>query len=165
MYLIGHILKPQGIKGEIKVESVSPDTARFYRLNEIFVQCEKLETYLIEAVRISGRFVFLKFSGVNTRNEVERLRGCEVLIREDDLIDLRDNEYFIHDLIGCRVVDENDDTIGELKEVMQNPSNDIYILIAPDGREMLVPAIRDVVREIDLKSKKIYIRTPEGLLD
>jgi 16S rRNA processing protein RimM len=165
MYIVGHILKPQGIKGEIKVESVSPDTTRFYRLKKIFVQCENLETYLIEAVRISGRFVFLKFSGVNTRNEVEKLRGCEVLIREDDLIDLKDNEYFIHDLIGCRVVDEDGSTIGELKEIMQNPSNDIYVLMAPDGREILIPAISDVVREIDLKTKKIYIRIPEGLLD
>lgn len=165
MYIVGHILKPQGIKGEIKIGSVSPDTARFYRLKKIFIKCEKLESYLIETVRISGGFVFLKFSGISSRNEVEKFRGCDVLIRKEDLIDLKDDEYFIHDLVGCRVLDEDNNKIGELKEVMQNPSNDVYILTTPDGREILIPAIGDVIRKIDLKTKKIYVRIPEGLLD
>lgn len=165
MYLIGYILKPQGIKGEIKVESVSPDPARFKSLKQIYIQKETLQLYAVGSVRISSRFVFLKLAGVDTRNEADLLRGAEIVIPEADLIDLDDDEYFVHDLVGCRVADEQNNDIGELTGIMQNTSNDIYVLTTADGREILLPAVRDVVRKVDLKQKLITIRIPDGLLD
>ncbi len=165
MYLVGYILKPQGIKGELKVQSVSPDPERFKSLKKIFIERETPETYLVESVRISDRFVFLKLKGIDSRSNAEILRGAEILIRDEDVIELKHDEYFVHDLIGCRVVDEQNNMIGKLTGIMQNTSNDIYVLIAPDGREVLIPAIREVVREIKLKNKQITIRVLDGLLD
>jgi 16S rRNA processing protein RimM len=165
MYLVGYILKPQGIRGEIKVEPVSPDPGRFNALNTIFVQKKTIQAYSIESVRVSDRFVFLKLSGVDTRNDAELLRGAELLIPEEELLELGENEYFVHDLIGCRVVDEYGNAIGELSDIMQNTSNDVYVLTRPDGAELLVPAIREVVCSVDLPNKTITIRIPEGLQD
>ena len=165
MYLVGYILKPQGINGEVKVESVSPEPGRFNTLKKIYIQKETLQAFSVESVRVSNRFVFLKLGGVDTRNDAEMLRGAEILIPEKDLLDLGDNEYFVHDLIGCQVFDEQNNKVGELVEIMQNPSNDVYVLATPTGRELLIPAIKDVVCNIDLKRKTITIRLVEGLLD
>lgn len=163
--MIGYILKPQGIRGEIKVDPVSPDPARFKRLEKIYIQSKTLNSYSLESVRLTNKFVFLKLVGINSREDAELLRGAEILIPEEDLLELGENEYFVHDLIGCAVVDEQDTLIGEIREIMQHMSNDIYIVDTPDERQIMIPAVRDVVRRIDLKTKKITIRILEGLLD
>ena len=112
-----------------------------------------------------NRLVVIKLAGINTRNQAEILRDAEVLIPEQDLIELNDNEYFIHDLVGCGVIDEQGASVGELIGIMQNAANDVYVLRTSGNREILIPAIRDVIRKIDLERKLITIRVQEGLLD
>ena len=165
MYLIGYIRKPHGIKGELKIEPVSPDPARFKLLQKIYVQSEELKKYPVEHVRLINRLFVIKLAGINTRNQAEILRDAEVLIPEQDLIELNDNEYFIHDLVGCGVIDEQGASVGELIGIMQNAANDVYVLRTSGNREILIPAIRDVIRKIDLERKLITIRVQEGLLD
>ncbi len=165
MYVIGIILKPQGLKGEIKVRSISPYPERFKLLNKIFIKKESIQTYTVQSVRVSGRFVFLKFDEINNRDQAENLRDCEILVEKSDLLELKDQEYFIHDLIGCRVYSEDGQEIGDLIEVSQFSSNDIYVVKNNQGKEILIPAISEVIRQIDLKTRTITIHLLEGLVD
>ncbi|MCK4754060.1 MAG: 16S rRNA processing protein RimM [Calditrichia bacterium] len=166
MYLIGYILKPQGLKGELKVESVTPYLERFNRLDRVFLQLkEKKQTYSIENVRISDRFVYLKFTEINSRDDAELLRTAEVLIEEKDLIQPAQDEYFIHDLIGCQVISENNDVIGVLSDVVQMSSNDVYVLKNGEGIEILIPATKEIVKRVNVGQKQIIIHVLEGLLE
>ena len=165
MYVVGQVLKPQGIKGEIKVKSVSPDPKRFKTLKKIYIQKENLETYSIESVRISNKFVFLKLSEINNREDTEKLRGCDILIEESDLINLLPGEYFIHDLIGCQVITEEGLKLGELIDVSQYSSNDVYVVKNEAGKELLIPATKEVIKQVDIVQKKIIVNLLEGLLD
>ncbi len=165
MYVIGIILKPQGLKGEIKVKSISPYPERFKLLNKIFIKKESIQTYTVQSVRVSDRFVFLKFDEINNRDQAENLRDCEILVEKSDLLELKDQEYFIHDLIGCRVYSEDGQEIGDLIEVSQFSSNDIYVVKNNQGKEILIPAIGEVIRQIDLQTRTITIHLLEGLVD
>jgi 16S rRNA processing protein RimM len=166
MYLIGYILKPQGIKGEIKINSVSPDLDRYKKLDKVYISKDnKRQIFPLEYVRIAGGFVFLKLIGVDSRTEAEQLREAEVQIAEKDLLTPGKNEYFIHDLVGCRVFSEQGILIGKLTEVVQLNSNDIYVLSDSSGKEILIPAIRDVIRKVDIKNKRITVHMLEGLAD
>ncbi|MCK4559686.1 MAG: 16S rRNA processing protein RimM [Calditrichia bacterium] len=166
MYLIGYILKPQGLKGEVKVESVTPYLERFNRLDRVFLQLkEKKQAYSIENARVSDRFVYLKFSEINSRDDAELLRTAEVLIEEKDLIQPAQDEYFIHDLIGCQVISENNDVIGVLSDVVQMSSNDVYVVKNGEGIEILIPATKEIVKRVNVEQKQIIIHMLEGLLE
>jgi 16S rRNA processing protein RimM len=166
MYLIGYILKPQGLKGEVKVESVTPYLERFNRLDRVFLQLkEKKQAYSIENVRVSDRFVYLKFAEINSRDDAELLRTAEVLIEKKDLIQPAQDEYFIHDLIGCQVISENNDVIGVLSDVVQMSSNDVYVVKNGEGIEILIPATKEIVKRVNVEQKQIIIHMLEGLLE
>ncbi len=164
MYLIGIIVKPQGIKGEVKVKPVSPDPERFNDLEKVYIRLKNLQTYAIENIRISNSFVFLKLAQIDSRNDAELLRGKEILISEDQLIDLDDGEYFVHDLIGCQIISEDGLIIGEISDIIQNSSNDIYLVKNQKGHEYLIPAIADVIQKVDIQAKQITIHVLDGLL-
>jgi len=165
MYLIGTVLKPQGMKGEIKVKPVSPRLERFKLLNKVYLKKETLQTYSIETVRLSDKFVYLKFDEVKSRTAAELLRGAEILVEQQELMDLEPDEYFVHDLVGCRVISEEGTELGEIVDVIQLSSNDIYVIQSPTGREILIPAVKDVVKKVLPESKKIVVHLLEGLLD
>jgi 16S rRNA processing protein RimM len=166
MYLIGYITKPQGIRGEVKVESVTPDPGRFNRLEKVFLQVEnKVKLYPIEKVRLSDRFVYIKFAGIDSRDEAELLRNAEVLIKEEDLIQPDRDEYFVHDLIGCKVLSEDHNEIGVVFDVVQMSSNDVYVVKNDENAERLIPATKEVVKQVDIGRKTIIIHVLEGLFD
>ena len=164
MYQVGIIVKPQGVKGEVKVKILSPRPERFYDLEKVYIRFDKLQTCLIENIRISNGLVFLKLAKIDSRNDAELLRNKEILISEDQLIDLEENEYFVHDLIGCQVVSEEGLKIGEIEDIIQNSSNDIYIVKNQQGQEVLIPAINDVVKDVDINARQVTIHVLEGLL-
>lgn len=166
MYLIGYILKPQGLKGEVKVEPVTSYLDRFNRLENVSLHIKNIKrTYTIENVRISDRFVFLKFSEIDSRNDAELLRNAEVYIGEKDLIKPAKDEYFVHDLIGCQVISENDEVLGTLNEVVQMRSNDVYVVENKEGGQILIPATKEIVKQINVDQKQIIIHLLEGLID
>ena len=165
MFIVGQVLKPQGIKGEIKVKSISSNPERFKTLKKIYIQKENLLTYSIEKVRISNKFVFLKLLGINNREDTETLRGCDILIDKSELIDLLPGDYFIHDLIGCQVVTEDGLKLGKLIDVSQYSSNDVYVVKNEVGEEILLPATKEVIKQVDVEQKRIIVHLLEGLID
>jgi len=164
MYIIGYVVKPHGIRGEVKVQPISPDPDRFYQLKKVFLRMDVIQAYSIQKTRISNRFVFLKLSGVDSRNDAEILRDCEVLIEKKDLIDLPSDSYFIHDLIGCEMITKEGKIVGNVVDILQMASNDVYVVNDDSGKEILVPAIKDVIKEIDIKRKKIRVHLFEGII-
>jgi 16S rRNA processing protein RimM len=165
MYLIGNVLRPQGTKGEVKVAPVSSRPERFKLLKTVYLRKNDIQTCSIETVRLGKGFVFIKFKEITTRTAAESLRDAEILIDQQDLIRLKADEYFVHDVIGCRVLSEQGVYLGEIVDVLQLSSNDVYVLQTKTGREILIPAIKDVITKIEPESKQVFIHLLEGLMD
>ena len=111
------------------------------------------------------QFAILKFRGIDSIEDVERYRKASLLVPRSDAVRLRKDEYFVADLIGLTVRDEDGTEIGTLKDVIETGANDVYAIDLRDGRELLLPAIRQCVLEVDVEAGFIRIQILEGLLD
>nr|WP_283244902.1 ribosome maturation factor RimM [Gehongia tenuis] len=146
---VGTIVKPQGIRGEVKVMPLTDDPARFYDLSEAFFKGEGGFTPVaVTGARIQDTNVFLTLAGVTDRNGAEQLRGRELYVHRSRAVRLPEGRYFICDLIGLPVTDEKGVPVGRLEEVLQPGANDVYVI--QGEREYLVPVIPDAVLDIDL---------------
>ncbi|MHB2150923.1 ribosome maturation factor RimM [Calditrichota bacterium LG25] len=166
MFVVGKVLKPQGINGSVKVEIITSFPEHFMDLKKVYVQKEnKKQAYSIEQVRLSNRFVFIKFAEVNSIEEAETLRNQYLYITGDELMPLGEDEYYIHDLLGLKVFDEAGTYLGVIKDVLTYTANDVYVLHTEDGREVLLPAIKSVVKKVDVQAGVMTIHLMEGLFD
>ncbi|MBN2424336.1 MAG: 16S rRNA processing protein RimM [Calditrichaceae bacterium] len=166
MYIVGKILKPQGIKGELKVEIITSFPDHFTGLKELFVKRDNhWQTCLVENIRIEGRFAYIRFLDVESRNDAEKLRGQFLYIPAEKLKELKEDEYYIHDLIDLEVFDDAGVRLGKIIGVENYQSNDAYVLETETGESYLIPAVKDFIREINLSSKKMIINRINGLID
>ncbi len=166
MFVIGKILKPHGVKGSVKVEIITSFPEHFLELNTVYIEHNnQKQAYSIEEARLSNRFVFLKLSGIDDYDRAASLRNHYIYIAQEDLKPLSENEYYIHDLIGLKVFDEQGAFIGTLRDVWTYSANDIYVLKTDDGAEHLIPAIQSVVKSVNLKERTMVIHVMEGMLD
>ena len=162
--LIGEVLRPQGIKGQVKVRPDTDDPYRFEELEWVYVKkgdaYDKVE---IADVSVRDDGVYLRLNGVQDRDAAEKQRGWMLYVDRAHARKLEENETFICDLIGCKVVDLNGNEIGVVKDVLQPGGNDVYVIKTPKG-EMLLPALKHVVPEIDVEKGVMIIdekRLPE----
>ena len=166
MFVVGKILKPHGVKGSVKVEIITSFPEHFLELKTVYIEQEnQKQAYSIEDARLSDRFVFLKFSGINDYDQADALRNHYIYIAQKDLMPLNKDEYYIHDLIGLKVFDEQGVFIGTIRDVWTYSANDIYVLNTDDGQEKLIPAIKPVVKSVNLKERTMVIHVMEGMLD
>ncbi|HID39682.1 MAG TPA: 16S rRNA processing protein RimM [Calditrichaeota bacterium] len=166
MYLVGKVLKPQGIKGEVKAQVITSIPEHFTELKQLYInEDDRWQALLVESVRLTGRFVYIKFAGIHSRNEAEKLRDRELFIEQNDLLPLENDAFYIHDLIGLNVENESGQRLGTITDVESYPANDVYVVSSAGGDEYLIPAIIDVVLHVDLQTRKMVIREMEGLLD
>ena len=166
MFVIGKILKPHGVKGSVKAEIITSFPEHFLELNTVYIEHEnQKQAYSIEEARLSNRFVFLKFSEINDYDRADALRNHYIYIASKDLMPLEENEYYIHDLIGMRVLDEDGNFIGTIRDVWTYTANDVYVLQTEDGQEKLIPAIKSVVKSVNTKERTMVIHVMEGMLD
>lgn len=153
--MIGEVTKPQGIRGEVKVRPATCDPDRFYDLDHVFLK--RGEEYIerkIHVSRVEADAVYLTFDGVADRNDAEKLRGEFLYIDRAHSVQLPENANFICDLVGCEGSDTNGRQLGRLTEVLQPGGNDVYVFNGPLG-EVLVPALKSVVREVCVEEKRI----------
>ena len=163
---VGVISSTHGVRGEVKVFPTTDDVKRFKRLKEVILDTGKEELTLeIEGVKFFKQFVILKFKGYDNINDIEKYKGKSLLVTRANAVRLRRDEYFIADLQGLTVVDEEDKVIGTLRDVMETGANDVYIIDMTDGREVLIPAIKDVVIECDVAKNVAFIRPLRGLFE
>lgn len=165
-FQVGIITATHGINGEVKVFPTTDDPKRFKRLKEVLLDTGKERIPLkIESVKYFKQFVILKFLDINNINDVERYRKCSLLVSRENAVRLGRDEYFVADLEGLEVRDENGTPIGVLKNVMETGANDVYVIELSDGRELLLPAIKQCVLEVDVEAGFVRIHILEGLLD
>ncbi|MDR1559655.1 MAG: ribosome maturation factor RimM [Clostridiales bacterium] len=166
MFLIGKILKPHGIKGEVKVLPATDDPSRFELLDKASVEFENLPEPLtldIERVRTNNRFVTLKFKGVNSMDEAERLRGGRIIIADQDALPLERDEYYARDLYEMDVVTDMGEYLGKIADVLETRANDIYVVRPVEGRDILIPAVKRYIISVDVGAGLMTVDLAEGM--
>jgi 16S rRNA processing protein RimM len=156
--LIGEILKPQGIKGEVKLRAESEDMSRYEKLTDIyFKNGNQYERHHVLKGRTNGGFAFLQIQGISDREAAEALRGQMIYIDRKDAITLEEGRHFIYDLIGCEAFDQNGKHIGVLTDV-QKPNSfcDVYVFKTMKG-EMMMPALGRAIRKVDTDAGQIIL--------
>lgn len=162
---IGTVVEPHGVEGAVKVRPAT-ETPDFYEGRErVYVDAEiGLQQARITDLQRAGNHWILRLEGVGSRRAAEALAGAELLLPEEELRPLAEDEYFHHDLIGCAVETLDGTPVGEVASVMDQAAQDL--LVVRDGRrEVLVPLVADIVREVDVAGRRIRIAPPPGLLE
>ena len=163
---VGVISSTHGVRGEVKVFPTTDDVKRFKRLKEVILETGKEELLLeIEGVKFFKQFAILKFKGFDNINDIEKYKGKSLFVTRKNAVPLRRDEYFIADLQGLSVEDEDGNLIGTLRDVMETGANDVYIVDMTDGREVLLPAIKECILDVDVEGGKIRVHMMDGLLD
>ena len=165
-FQVGVITSPHGIAGEVNVFPTTDDPKRFRRLKEVILVKGKTEsTVEIESVKFFKQMVILKLKGYDDRDSVEKLRQCSLLVPRENAVRLQKDEYFIADLIGLKVLDadQNDEEIGTLEDVMSTGANDVYVIRKTSGEELLLPAIKQCVLEVNVLDGFVRVHLLEGL--
>ncbi len=163
---VGIITSTHGIRGEVKVFPTTDDVRRFKRLKEVILDTGKeKKTLEIESVKFFKQFAILKFKGLDDINEVERFRQKSLYVTRKNAVRLNRDEYFIADLIGLSVLDEEGKILGTVKDVMETGANDVYIIDMTDGRELLLPAIKQCILQVDVENGFMKVHVLDGLLD
>ena len=163
---VGVITQTHGIKGEVKVFPTTDDVRRFKKLKETILDTGKEKITLeIESLKFFKQFVILKFKGIDNINDVEKYRQKNLYVTRANAVRLRRDEYFIADLIDIEVYEEDDKLLGVLKNVIETGANDVYEVEMSDGREVLIPAIKECILSVDVAARKMVVHLLDGLLD
>ncbi len=162
---VGQIVNTFGIKGFVKVYPYVNDVTRFNNLKYVYAKSKKEEKKLeIEEVKYQKNMVLLKFKGVETVEEAEKLRNNYLEIDRSDAIPLEEGEFFIADLIGLKVFLDTGEELGILEDIYNTGSKDIYVVKDKLGKSYLLPYIDEVIKKIDLDNSKIIVHIIEGLI-
>lgn len=163
-FQVGVISSTHGIKGEVKVFPTTDDVNRFKKKMELILDTGKEERLLtVETVKFFKQFVILKFQGIDSINDIQIYKGKSLYVTRENAVSLEEGEYFIADLIGLEVYEENGELLGRLKEVLETGANDVYEISLPNGSSLLLPAIKECVLEIDIAGGRMKVHVMEGL--
>jgi len=171
LLIIGRIVKAHGLKGECKVVPESDDPNRLLNLKRLWIgpTPQTARPYMVGSARLQtskrGITALMRFSGINTVNDVQALGKLPVFAQLEDLPPLRPGEFFLHDLVGAAVVTDNGAPVGRLKDILDAPSYDIYVVERSGKQDALIPAVPEFVMSTDVNIGRIVIRPVDGLLD
>lgn len=161
---VGIISNTHGIRGEIKVFPTTDDPKRYLDLEEVILDTGKEKMKMeIEKVRFYKNMVILKFRGIDDINEVLPYRQKSLYVTREQALPLKEDEYFIADLIGLAAVSDEGEDLGEVSDVIQSAANDIYVIKKKGMPELLVPAIKDCIKKVDVKAGSMEIHLLPGL--
>ncbi len=169
---VGVITSPHGIRGEVKVYPTTDEPKRFKRLKQVLLDTGgEMTAVEIEGVKFFKNMVILKLKGLDTPEEAAKYRRKELYVERRDAVTLRKDEYFIADLIGLQVEDEEGSVLGTLTDVIVTGANDVYVVTLSEGspygeagREVLLPAIKQCVRQVLPEEEKMVVHVMEGLI-
>ena len=161
---VGTITTTHGIRGEVKVFPTT-DEGRFEELEFVYLDTGREKRRLeIEGIRYMKNLVLVKFEGLDNINDVEKYKGKDLWIPREEAQPLMENEYYVADLIGMEVLTEEDVPFGQIRDVLHTGANDVYVVIRDTGEEVLLPAIHDCVKKVDVENKKMWVHLMKGLL-
>ncbi len=162
---VGVISSTHGIRGEVKVFPTTDDVKRFKKLKNVILDTGKEHLNLeVEGVKFFKQFVILKFKGIDNINDIEKYKGKDLLVDRANAVKLRKDEYFVVDLIGLEVFTEDGEKFGTMKDVLETGANDVYIIDSLNHGEVLIPAIKQCVLDIDIEANKMVIHLMKGLV-
>lgn len=165
---VGQIVGLHGLHGEVKVEVHTDYPERFDVGSELLLG-EQLRPVQVQSSRPHKTHQLVRFRGINGRDAAEALRNLWLFVHEDEAAELDDDSYWIHDIVGLQAVTVEGRVLGTVSDVMATGANDVYIVQPVAGvnreRELLLPAIGDVVQRVELENERIIVALPDGLLD
>lgn len=163
---VGIITQTHGLRGEVKVFPTTDDVKRFRQLKEVLLDTGKDKLALeIEGVKFFKNLALLKFKGYDSINDIERYKGKSLYVTRKNAVKLKKDEYFIADLIDLEVFNEEGTLLGILTDVIETGANDVYAVRLTDGRELLLPAIRQCILEVDMEARRMKVHVMDGLMD
>ncbi len=161
---VGVITTTHGVRGEVKVFPTTDDPARYKKLKQVILDTgtgkQELE---IAGVRFSKNLVIVKFKGIDDINDVQKYVKKSLYVTRENAVELKEGEYFIADLIGLLVRTDEGELLGELTDVLQTGANDVYVVRQESGEELLIPVIKECIREVDLKGRSMQVHLLPGL--
>ena len=161
---IGKIIGAHGLNGELKIFPITRDASNFHSLKHVIINNTQ---YNIQSVRFINSLIAIKLENVNDRTNAESFIGEFISIRREEAAPLEKDSYYMSDIIGCDVF-EDDLLIGIISDIIETGSNDVYVIDGMNGKykqQILLPAIKTAVLNIDISKKRINILIPKGLLD
>ena len=162
---IGKIVSTHGVRGEMRVNPWCQNFDLFKQSKELYLDGSGREQLTVTGVRKHGNIVLLKAEQVDTMEKAQALRN-RILYMDKESVTLRDGEYFVQDIIGCKVYDISDgEFLGDISAVSETGANDVWHIDTPGGEQVLIPKIPLVVKEVDVESKKVLIEKMKGLFD
>lgn len=162
---IGQIVNTFGIKGMVKVKPFTDDIRRFDELKKVYVEKNSNQTeYEIEEVKYHKDMVLIKLKGIDKVEQAEELRNAYLTVSRDSVEELEEGRYYIVDLLGLEVYTDEQVLLGTLEDIFNTGSNDIYVVKDKQGKQILLPAIQDVIKQIDIENKKIIVHLLPGLI-
>ncbi len=158
LYLTGIILKPQGLKGEMKVEVITDFPESFLSRQEYYAgkSVDSVERLKVKKASLAGGFAWLFFDGIDNMEKAEALSGWQLFVEEDQLLPQPDNRAYLHEIIGMKVLDRHRRVVGVVTNVITMPAHEVYE-VQVDGKKILLPAIDEFVEEFNLGEKYIII--------
>lgn len=162
---VGVISSTHGVRGEVKVFPTTDDVRRFKKLKEVILDTGREQLHLeVESVKFFKQFAILKFKGIDNINDIEKYKGKSLLVDRKHAVKLQKDEYFIADMIGLNVITEDGEKFGELKDVLETGANDVYIIESLQHGEVLVPAIKQCILDVNIEEGYMKIHLLEGLV-
>lgn len=162
---IGQIVNTNGLKGMLKIKPFTDDITRFENLEIIYIQKgQELIAKNIEEVKYVKNMVLLKLEGIDNIEEAEKYRNMYIKIDKEDIGDIPEDSYLVVDMLKCNVYTEENEMLGKMVDILSTGSNDVYVVRTAEGKEILLPAIKDVIKEIDIQNKKIIVNLMDGLI-
>ena len=163
---IGRIIKPRGFRGEVRIFPLTDYPERFTDLRSVYVENQEGDLRLLTIVCVHQRpgCLVLQFAEVTTEEEAEGLRGCFLVVPREEVVSLPVGSFYVFDLIGMQVETERGEIVGLLIDVEHYPASDVYV-IDRGGKTVLIPAVKEIVKQIDLRERRICIVDRPGLLE
>lgn len=165
---VGKIVNTHSLKGEVKViSSTDFEEERFKKGSKLLITRgnQLIREVVVQSYRNHKNFLLVKFEGIDSVEEAEKLKNLQIKIDSDEVGELEENEFYFHQIIGCEVFDENDRNLGEIIDILTPGANDVWVIKGEEGKEILIPYIEDVVKKIDITNKKVNIEVMEGLIN
>ena len=165
MLQVGVITQTHGVRGEVKVFPTTDDVNRFKKLKQVILDTGKETMSLeIQSVKFFKQFVILKFKGIDNINDIEKYKRSSLYVTREHAVPLEEDEYFIADMIGMEVCTEDGNIFGTLKDVIETGANDVYVIESAEHGEVLVPAIKECIRSVDIEKGQMMIHLMDGLI-
>lgn len=162
---IGQIVNTFGVKGMVKVKPFTDDINRFDKLKKVYIKNNNIkQKYEIEQVKYHKDMVLIKLKSIENLEQADLLRNSYLMINREEEKPLEEGNYYIVDMIGLEVYTEKGKNLGKLEDIFNTGSNDIYVVKNDLGKQILLPAISDVIKQIDLENKKIIVHLIPGLV-